>query len=337
MLQPLLSALIAVPAERSGAGTPHFPPERPGIEPTFLRYPGKVAVDGTRIAISDTGNHRVVLGRLENESRMKVDRIVDRLNVSAGRDGGPQSFHAPQGLAFAGNKLYVADAENHIVSVIDVDTGSATVLAGTGNQMRTRADRENGALSSPWDLVVVDGTIYVAMAGVHQLWAIDASTGRARVHCGTGGEDIADGRLITALLAQPMGITTDGERLYFADSESSAIRLADIRPDGEVRTIIGTGLFDFGDVDGVGDEVRMQHQQGVARRGGELLVADSYNDALKWLTIESREARTWLRGFHEPGGVAVGERHGYIADTNAHRVMVASYENGELKELEIAS
>jgi hypothetical protein len=134
-----------------------------------------------------------------------------------------------------------------------------------------------------------------------------------------------------------MGITTDGERLYFADSESSAIRLADIRPDGEVRTIIGTGLFDFGDVDGVGDEVRMQHQQGVARRGGELLVADSYNDALKWLTIESREARTWLRGFHEPGGVAVGERHGYIADTNAHRVMVASYENGELKELEIAS
>jgi hypothetical protein len=33
----------------------------------------------------------------------------------------------------------------------------------------------------------------------------------------------------------------------------------------------------------------------------------------------------------------MGEHHAYIADTNAHRVMVADYETGELGELEIAS
>jgi sugar lactone lactonase YvrE len=252
--------------------------------------------------------------------------------------GGPRTFHSPQGLAFDAQKLYVADSENHTVCVVDLASGKATVLAGTGRQLRTQADRESGALSSPWDLVVLEETVYVAMAGVHQLWAIDARSGAARVHCGTGGEDIVDGPYSSALLAQPMGITTDGKRLYFADSESSAIRWADVDPDGQVGTIVGTGLFDFGDVDGIGEKVRMQHQQGVTvNRDGELLIADSYNDALKRLTVESRGARTWLRGFHEPGGIAAGERSAYVADTNAHRVIVADYKTGNVQELEIAS
>jgi hypothetical protein len=204
--------------------------------------------------------------------------------------------------------------------------------------MRTRSDRDEGALSSPWDLSVVEQTIYVAMAGIHQIWAIDSKTGGARVHSGTDDEDITDGPHSSALLAQPMGITTDGKRLYFADAESSAIRWADVDPDGMVGTIVGTGLFDFGDADGIGDKVRMQHQQGAARhQNGELLVADSYNDALKWVNVETREARSWLRGFHEPGGVAAAERCAYVADTNAHQIMVADYESGQLRVLEISS
>lgn len=163
--------------------------------------------------------------------------------------------------------------------MIDLHTGKARTLAGTGKQMRTRSDRDEGALSSPWDLSVVEQTIYVAMAGIHQIWAIDSKTGGARVHSGTDGEDITDGPHSSALLAQPMGITTDGKRLYFADAESSAIRWADVDPDG------------------IGEKVRMQHQQGVARRNnGELLV-----------------------------------------DTNAHRIMVADYESGQLRVLEISS
>jgi DNA-binding beta-propeller fold protein YncE len=339
MLQPLLRALVSMSAERSGGVPIHFPAETPGIDPAFFKYPGKVAVDGERIAISDTGNHRVVIGKLEMADRMRVELIVTALEPSpTEKTSGPRSLHSPQGLAFDTDRLYVADSENHTVSAIDLQTGRGITLAGTGKQMRTRSDRDEGALSSPWDLVVTGGTIYVAMAGVHQIWAIDSRTGRARVHSGTGGEDIADGPHSSALLAQPMGITTDGNRLYFADAESSAVRWADVAPEGLVGTIIGTGLFDFGDVDGVGDDVRMQHQQGVARRAnGELLVADSYNDALKWVNVETREARTWLRGFHEPGGVAAAEKCAYIADTNAHRIMVADYESGQSRPLGISS
>jgi hypothetical protein len=331
MFEPVIEGLAK--GSRSGGIDP-FRPERPGIKPELLRYPGKVAIDGGRIAISDTGNHRVMLGNLESDRRMKVTRIVDVLE-----SGRPNServrFHSPQGLAFARDRLYVADAGKHIVAAVDLARGAARVLAGTGEQMRTRSDRVNGALSSPWDLCVIGDTVYVAMAGVHQLWAINAETGKARVHCGAGGEDILDGPLSEALLAQPMGITTDGNRLYFADAESSAIRWADTAQDGSVGTIVGTGLFDFGDADGVGDKARMQHQQGLALRGKELLVADTYNDALKWVTIDSREARTWVRGLHEPGGVAVAERCVYVADTNAHRVVVLNYESGAIEPLEI--
>jgi DNA-binding beta-propeller fold protein YncE len=133
-----------------------------------------------------------------------------------------------------------------------------------------------------------------------------------------------------------LGICAAGDVLYFADSESSAVRVADRDPHGGVRTIVGTGLFDFGDVDGVGDEVRMQHQQGIALApGGRLLVCDSYNDALKWVDPTSRRAESWVRGFEEPSGLAIGEHAIYVADTNAHRIAVVHPQTGEVRSLEI--
>ena len=120
------------------------------------------------------------------------------------------------------------------------------------------------------------------------------------------------------------------------DAESSAVRWADVDPAGGVGTVVGTGLFDFGDEDGRGDAVRMQHQQAIVQtEDGRLLVADSYNDALKWVDPATRDATTWVRGFHEPGGLALGGRYVYVADTNAHRVALIDRESGGVEELEI--
>jgi DNA-binding beta-propeller fold protein YncE len=338
MLEPLLENLLAQTTKAPQNALSHFPAEVPTVAPSILRYPGKVAVDRHRIAISDTGNHRVIVGTLETQRRMRVQHVVTHLKGDNGKANLPFAFSSPQGLAFAGEELYVADSENHTVCVVDVNTGTARIAAGTGRQMRTRSDKTEGALSSPWDVVVVGDEVFVAMAGVHQIWAIDKRSGRSRVHAGTGGEDLRDGSNSEALLAQPMGITADETRVYFADAESSAIRWTDLDARDSVGTIIGTGLFDFGDVDGEGDTVRMQHPQGIARRSnGDLLVADSYNDALKWVNAESRQARVWLRGLHEPGGVAAAEHCAYIADTNAHRIIVADYDTNEIVPLEISN
>ena len=161
---------------------------------------------------------------------------------------------------------------------------------------------------------------------------------------GGRGEGLSDGAPPDALLAQPAGLATEGDRLWWTDAESSAVRTTRLAALGVrheaagaaagVDTLVGTGLFDFGLADGEGDAARLQHPQGVAwvpgpeAAGGRLLVADSYNDALRWLDPATRRVETWRDGFAEPGGVAVAGGLAYVADTNAHRVAVVELATG---------
>jgi hypothetical protein len=179
-----------------------------------------------------------------------------------------------------------------------------------------------------------DGVAYIAMAGQHQLWAYHPEAGAVRLHAGSGREELRDGPLNRGGLNQPSGLATDGEVLYFADSEASAVRTASLDPKGRLETIVGTGLFDFGDVDGVGDAVRLQHPLGVAYKDGLLYVADTYNSKIKVVSPAARESRTLLGGeeagwrdgvgqdalFDEPGGLSVAGEGLYVADTNNHAI-----------------
>jgi sugar lactone lactonase YvrE len=314
----------------------HFRPDEPNVVPKTLRYPGKVAVDGDRLAIADSGNHRVILARLSDDgTRATIERVAGS-GTPAFADGVDGGFDYPQGLAFDGDTVYVADAGNHSIRAVSLGTGEISTVAGTGRQLRTREDQREGAMSSPWDVTLVNRTLFVAMAGIHQLWTLDLATRATSVNAGTIREDIEDGPHARAALAQPMGITSDAEKLYFVDAETSAVRWSDVDPAGRVGTITGTGLFDFGDRDGVGDGVLMQHAQGISRHpDGRLLVADSYNDSLKWVDPATRAATTWIRDLHEPSGVACGKDAAYVADTNAHRVLRVGYRDGEVQEVEL--
>ena len=330
--------LAAARAEGSlRAGRFHFAAERASAAPGVLAFPGKVAVDGERIAVADSGHHRILIGHLEHDGlRIRVDRVV-----GSGRegfaDGGEAAFRYPQGLAFGGEVLYVADAGNHAVRAIALTSGVTRTIAGTGAQLRTARDRAAGALSSPWDLALAGDTLHVAMAGVHQLWTIDLRDGASSHRTGSGAEELFDGSHTEAALAQPMGIATHGESLLVADAESNAVREVDLAATGGVRTIVGTGLFDFGDVDGVGDTARLQHPQGVAvTPEGRVLVCDSYNDSLRWLDRAERRVTTWIRGLHEPGGIAVGAHGAYVADTNAHRIVVVDWTSAAPRQVELA-
>lgn len=300
--------------------------------PASLRYPGKVAASGTRLAIADTGNDRIVVAELQGETNARVSAVFG--GVRGYRDGSEPLFDHPQGVLFEGDALLVADAFNHVIREITLASGTTRTIAGTGGQLRTRADLAAGALSSPWDLARAGDKIAIAMAGNHRIYLLDREAGVARAFAGSGAEEIHDGPLDTAALAQPMGICASDSQLYFADSESSAIRTAALTTNSSVETIVGTGLFDFGDVDGEGTAVRLQHPQGIIRiPDGRLLIVDSYNDALKWLDPEAQRVTTWVRGLHEPGGAAPGEGVVYVADTNAHRIAVIRLADGAVVTL----
>ena len=331
MVAPALERIIAdagATLSRSAAA-----PAADAREPKALRYPGKVAVAGQRIAIADSGNDRVLVGELDG-ARARITRVYGA--TRGFRDGEEPLFDHPQGIVFDGDALLVADAFNHAIREIDLISGMTRTIAGTGRQLRTRADERAGALSSPWDLARVGDRVAITMAGNHRLYMLDRKGARADAVAGSGAEELHDGPLTNAALAQPMGICADESRIWFADAESSAVRVADVQPEGSVATLVGTGLFDFGDVDGEGDQVRLQHPQGILRMAdGRLLVVDSYNDALKWVEPASRRVTTWVRGLHEPGGAALGDGVVYVADTNAHRIAIVSLDDGTVWTLSL--
>jgi sugar lactone lactonase YvrE len=260
------------------------------------------------------------------------------------------TFNHPQGMAFDGRVLYIADTENHALRRIDFEKRAVETIAGDGEQSREYitlgGQGRQIKLNSPWDLVLHDGILYIAMAGPHQLWQMNPKTGGIAPYAGSGREALIDGPLDESALAQPSGITTDGKKLYFADSEVSAIRSADLSPDGSVETIVGTGLFDFGDLDGRGKSVRLQHPLGVVYHDGVLYVADTYNNKIKRISPKERSSETFLgtgkagiedgtrATFDEPGGVTIAFGKLYIADTNNHAIRVADLKTKRVETLQ---
>jgi hypothetical protein len=198
----------------------------------------------------------------------------------------------------------------------------------------------------------VEGRVlYIAMAGLHQIWALDLEAATIGPYAGSGREGLLDGPPEAAALAQPSGLAGDGQRLYFADSEASAVRSVGLAGDpGRVRTLVGEGLFDFGDVDGVPPAARLQHPLAVAWQRGVLYVADTYNHKIKRLLLDDGqsvlgEVITWLGDgrpgwrdgtaprFYEPGGLSVAGECLCIADTNNHVVRLADLGTGETRTL----
>jgi len=326
----------------AAAGPLRFEREQSVRAASGLAYPGKVLADPSagRLYVADSNHSRIVIATLPDASgRSHLIATVGTGDV--GRADGPAdraTFHHPQGLALMSETLLVADTENHLIRAIDTERFDVRTVAGTGEQSYDRAGGKRGTaqgLNSPWDLAVEGSTCYIAMAGPHQIWRLDLPMGLCRAWVGTGRENLVDGPVESAALAQPSGLALIGNDLYFADSEVSAVRRVDMAAE-RVETLLGRGLFDFGDVDGDVKRARLQHPLGVAAWGRKILVADTYNHKIKELDPEAGTIRSILGdgkpgtersgalALFEPGGLHVAADVLYIADTNNHRIVRAS-------------
>lgn len=356
--------LDRTPLAATGDARPQ--PDRPATE---LRFPAKVALAGDRLYVADTGRHRVLELVLEAGGADRPQRgLPERARLArvwgSGRpalvDGHLEeaALRAPHGLAVAGGSLYVADTDNHALRAIDLATGEVSTVAGTGRKARGRsaggADPTSVSLRSPWAVAVIDDVLLVAMAGSHQIWALVDRGRRIGPFAGSGHEALVDGSRSEASFNQPsdlaLGPTAGGEAvLWVADAEASAVRAVTFEPEPRVSTLVGRGLFAFGDVDGRGAEVRLQHPTGLARWGERLLIADSYNQKVKLLDPASGRVETLIgsgRPGHEDGpferatlfepqGLAVDGSLLAIADTNNHAIRLADLEARTVSTLEI--
>ncbi len=117
---------------------------------------------------------------------------------------------------------------------------------------------------------------------------------------------------------------------------------------GTVETIVGGDLFEFGDVDGSGDEVRLQHPLGCAlfrRQTSDRRHVQPQDQATRseegnrhYVCLEqaspARQDGT-SASFYEPGGLALANDKLYIADTNNHAIRVVDLKTKRASTLRI--
>ncbi len=316
---------------------------------TPLRFPGKVLADaaGRRLFIADSGHNRIVVAGLDGQLQAVIG------SGRAGRDDGSYeqaTFDHPQGLALRGQQLYVADTENHLLRCVDLAAGRVATIAGNGLQARVvpkrgRTTPRGIPLASPWDLLIHQGDLLIAMAGMHQLWRMSLDEGTIGPWAGNAIEDIVDGPALSpapyqpgfASFAQPSGLASDGQRLFVADSEGSSIRALPLAG-GNVVTVVGTSrlpaerLFTFGDRDGPAGQALLQHPLGVVWWEDAIYVADTYNDKIKRIAAGDPPVLATVAGgkgeFDEPGGLSAAGGAMFVADTNHHRIAMIDLARG---------
>lgn len=185
--------------------------------------------------------------------------------------------------------------------------------------------------------------LYFANAGSHQIGRLDLGSGGVESAAGCGIEDIADGPALEAGLAQPSGLALDtrARSVYFADSETSSVRALRLDGAARVETLVGTGLFDAGHVNGAFSQALFQHPLGLTVFGRRLLVADSYNGAIRQLDLRSRTVTDLdiphcrdplCRPLGEPAGIATAGRNRLlVSDTNNHRILEYRLDQGTMR------
>jgi hypothetical protein len=352
-----------------------------------LRFPGKIIWIATQpclpyecnlMAISDTGNNRIVLVNLDTSEW--VDTIGNWYIGLVDGDYNECSFHHPQGLCHVYREnehfIYVWDASNHAIREINLNKREVLTVIGTGEQGRDREGNKNPEvqrLSSPWDIVAINrDTLIVAMAGTHQIWALNLKNNRWFNFSGNGSEGNVNSKasLKKWEWAQPSGlslgvISKEKVEIYVADSESSAIRAINMKTLDSSRNVVGgdrnpKNLHAYGDIDDIGVKAKLQHPLGVhfVKHKNVILVTDTYNHKVKVIDPFTNEVFSWLGNgngalkdgnamnseFSEPSGchsLWIKDKEDndrlfvYVADCNNHWIRVVDYDEGDVTTLEL--
>jgi DNA-binding beta-propeller fold protein YncE len=253
------------------------------------------------VAVSDTGNDRVLIGSLDPDLR------TFRPDVEL------TDLAEPTGICFAAPELaYVVERGTGAVLQVDLDAGAIDIVV-------------DEQLEVPTDVAVDgDGSLLVADAGLERILRITGCGGHdvlIEPLAGSGRTGGRDGRGDRSDLAQPVALGLTANGVAFVEAASSNIRYTG--PSGRVRTLTGSGFYDWGLIDGPADQARFQRPGGLAPMpDGSVAVADTGNNRMRLLV--DRQVRTLgLTGLRRPTGVAaVDSGHLLVADTDNHRVVV---------------
>ncbi len=336
-LARMIDDLIAVHEAKGTLHRGSGPFVAPPPVSTSLRFPASAILlpahrtgrDQDSLLVADAGHHQLVELALDGEQVLRRIGSGER-----GRADGPAetaSFAESGGLALlppgvAPFDVIVADTANHLLRGVRLADGAvvATVDLAAGLAEARTITGQIPAVLSPWDVAWWPAIerVVVAAAGVHLLLAYDPARATVEVLAGTTVEGLRDGPALDGWLAQPSGLAVDGDRIWFVDSETSALRTLDI--EGRLHTHIGEGLFDFGHVDGPAAQARLQHPLGVVVLGdGTVAILDTYNGAVRRYVEADGQVSTIADGLAEPSGGVLVDGDLVVVESAAHRLVRA--------------
>jgi DNA-binding beta-propeller fold protein YncE len=122
----------------------------------------------------------------------------------------------PEGLAYAGGNLYIADTGDNALKKVPAAGGSLTTVA-TG-------------LNGPKKVAVTadQKTAYVADAGSHRVLAVDIASGAVTVLAGSGSDAYAEGSGTGASFQNNWGVALSGSTLYVTDGDGYSDKIRSI-------------------------------------------------------------------------------------------------------------
>jgi hypothetical protein len=265
-----------------------------------MNTPTGVATDGTRLAVADSGNHRVLIYHPVPTAGGAVPSVVlgqpDLTTATPNNGGlGPASLNLPLGVAIVGMKLVVADAFNHRVLIwnaiptsnfapADVVVGQLDFATGTSGLAADRMNVPAGVASDGTRLVVADDNNNRVLI----FHTLPTSNG-ASADLVLGQPDFVsstpnNGGLGAQTLWFPIAATIDGSRLLVADNANHRVLVWNSFPTASSQSadvVLGQPDFATNTVPGgvcpKPDARSLRYPRGVAVAGGCVFVGDSGN------------------------------------------------------------
>jgi DNA-binding beta-propeller fold protein YncE len=226
-----------------------------------------------------------------------------------------------------GGSLYIADASRNIIRKVDMVTGTASTLAGSGTKGATNGTGTAASFNNPSGITTDGRNLYVTDTGNNLIRKIDLASNAVTTLAGSGSVGSANGSSTAASFNSPYGITTDGTSLYVADTRNNTIRKIVIAT-AAVTTLAGSGTA--GAVNGLTTAASFNLPSGITTDGVNLYVADTRNNTIRKIVIATG-AVTTLAGsgnagatngiataasFNLPSGISSDGANLYVADMN---------------------
>ncbi len=237
------------------------------------------------ILVADTWNNRV----------RKIDARTGLITTIAGT--GEKGYDGDDGPALKarfggiyclalnakGQRLYLADLDNHRIRVVDLGSGVVRTVAGNGRRgvPEDGADARTAPLVDPRAVAVdAQGNVYILERSGNALRVVDAA-GKIRTVAGTGqkgaGGDGGPARQATLNGPKHLCVDRDGN-VIIADTENHLIRKY-LPREGKIVRVAGTGKKGAAGLGGPPERAELNQPHGVyVHPSGELYIADSSNN-----------------------------------------------------------